>query len=168
LSFRPFGGVFDRRFPRVRIQGTCNNTVFDMGCGLVRSAWKFIATVSVPGAPGWPFVFGLTGLDRVTGSDPTYTENWFAGGWIEVGGDRIRIRSSTLPSGGVFSVQLARDPSPFVNVGDAVVLYPGCDGLFGTCTDKFSNRNNFLGHPLMPRANPSLIKLGGSFAGGKK
>ncbi|WP_269915579.1 phage BR0599 family protein [Acinetobacter sp. HY1485] len=39
-------------------------------------------------------------------------------------------------------------------LGDVVSIYPGCDKLNTTCTDKFNNILNFGGFPFMPSSNP--------------
>jgi len=45
-------------------------------------------------------------------------------------------------------------PTPFsIAVGDGGILRPGCDGLFSTCKDKFSNQINFGGDPFAPSAS---------------
>lgn len=44
-------------------------------------------------------------------------------------------------------------PTPYpILVGDSGVVRVGCDGLYGTCVDKFSNGINFGGSPLEPTA----------------
>ena len=77
------------------------------------------------------------------------------------------VRSSAV-SGGAVTVTLSRDPSPFPEVGLAVALWPGCDGIASTCQAKFGNWLNFGGHPYRPVANPSLVKVSGALTGGKK
>lgn len=53
-------------------------------------------------------------------------------------------------------------------LGDGLVIYPGCDGLYTTCqaydavinpTGKFNNKVNFGGEPFTPIANPSANGL---------
>lgn len=175
------GTVFDRQVPRFRLQTGCNHTLFDVGCGLPKSSWRFTAIVAYPGTPGFPFEFALSGLQRVSGPTPAFFEHWFAGGWIDFGSGptwcrRPILRSSTVTAGAI-TVTLSRDPTPFPGIGDPVVLHPGCDGRFETCgvyhvTDnpegKFDNRLNFGGHPFVPVANPSLVKVSEAVSGGKK
>jgi len=164
----PGGTVLDRRLPGMRVQAGCNHALFSVGCGLLRSDWTFTATVLTPGTPGWPYAFELQALARVTGAAPTYTADWFAGGWLEISGQRLPILRSTLPASGVFTVTLGGDPSPFPVIGQPVTLFPGCDLRSGTCSAKFGNFLNFGGHPFVPLANPSLVKLSSGLAGGKK
>ena len=175
------GSIFGRQVPRFRVQTGCNHTLFDVGCGLAKGDWKFTATVANPGTPGFPFEFGLEGLARVTGPAPAFFVHWFAGGWIEFGSGatwcRRPILRSTTIAGGALTVTLSRDPVEFPEAGDPVVLYPGCDGRFETCqawhatnnpSGKFGNRLNFGGHPFVPVANPSLVKVSEAVGGGKK
>lgn len=168
----PGGTIFDRRVPRVIFQRTCNNALFDAGCTLAKADWKFTAKVSGVGSPGYPFEFDLSNLDRAVGSDPTYSANYFAGGWLEAGDglnwQRRAVILSTNPVAGALTVTLDRDPAPFLAVNDNVILYPGCDLQRLTCIQKFNNYLNFIGHPYLPLANPSLVKRDQTSAGGKK
>lgn len=44
-------------------------------------------------------------------------------------------------------------PTPFdIQVGDRAIVQVGCDGLIGTCRDKFNNVLNFGGDPYAPSA----------------
>lgn len=168
----PGSTMFDRKIPRVNFQRSCNNSLFDAGCKLLKADWKFTAQVQNVGAAGYPFEFILDGLDRALGVDPTYTENFFAGGWLEFGSGldwgRRAILRSTLPVAGVLTVTLDRDPDPFLAVNDDVILYPGCDLQWATCKAKFNNKLNFIGHPHMPHSNPSAVRRSRNPGGGKK
>lgn len=164
--------VFDRLFPRFRMQPGCNHQLFSVGCGLLSSNWKFTATVSGTPTPGYPFAINLASLARVTGVMPTVDAGWFAGGWAEFGSgatlSRRAIINNTAASGSALTITLSRDPSPFPGAGASVVLYPGCNGSKDTCNSKYGNYLNFGGHPFMPTANPSLVKLSQNVGGGKK
>jgi hypothetical protein len=175
------GSIFDRPIPRFRIQPGCNHTLFDAGCGLAKADWRFTAKVGDPGSPGYPFEFLLTDLVREAGEVPVWFENWFAGGWIEFGSGatwcRRPILRSTTVTGGALNVTLSRDPDTFPEADDDVILYPGCDGRDVTYKahdagdnpeGKFGNWLNFGGHPFVPKANPSLVKVSQAVAGGKK
>lgn len=93
--------AFDQMVPRVRVQAGCNNTLYDLGCGLLRANWEFSATLNAPGSPGWPFTFSFSGLARVTGPEPAYSLDFFAGGWIQVGADRVAVLASTVAGRGL-------------------------------------------------------------------
>lgn len=44
-------------------------------------------------------------------------------------------------------------PTPFdIVLGDRAIVLVGCDGLIGTCRDKFNNVVNFGGDPYAPSA----------------
>jgi hypothetical protein len=166
------GTVFDRIYPRFRMQIGCNHALFSTGCGLASAAWQFTATLSNPGTVGYPFTFDLTGLSRTIGTVPTITAGWFAGGWAEFQSgsllSRRAIIDNTAAVSGALTITLARDPSPFPPPSSAVKLFPGCDGAKATCINKFANYLNFGGHPLMPATNPSLVKVSQNVGGGKK
>jgi hypothetical protein len=166
------GTVFDRIYPRFRMQVGCNHALFSPGCGLASAAWQFTATLSNPGTIGFPFTFDLTGLARTIGSVPTITAGWFSGGWVEFQSganlSRRAIIDNTAAVSGALTITLARDPSPFPPPFSAVKLFPGCNGARTTCVDKFSNYLNFGGHPFTPATNPSLVKVSQNIGGGKK
>ena len=178
------GSVFDRKFPRFFIQPYCNHTLFDPGCTLLPADWKFTATIYDPGSAGYPFTLILRDLARVVGSLPaSIFANWFAGGWIETGAgltwQRRPILTSTLYTGSPpeMTIRLDRDLDPFPIAGQAAALYPGCDLTPETCKaydagtnprGKFDNYANFGGHPFVPAANPSLVKLAQQTDGAKK
>ena len=163
----------ERLLPRMRLQPGCNHVLFSLGCSLSADDWQFNAVVADPGSPGWPFEFNLSGLTRANGGSlPAFTLDWFAGGWIRFGvGGAARsvpvVRSGAV-SGGSVTLTLTRDPAPFPTVGMPVAVWPGCDGFATSCQAKFANWLNFGGHPFRPIANPSLVKLSSTLAGGKK
>jgi hypothetical protein len=165
------GTVFDRVYPRFRLQAGCNHQLFSAGCSLLTSNWRFTGTMTDPGTAGFPFTFGIGSLAK-TGGLPTIAAGYFAGGWIEIGSGASMVRraiiDSTAPVSGALTVTLSRDPSPFPSVNAAVALYPGCDGAFATCSGKFSNQLNFGGHPFMPASNPSMFRMSRNIGGGKK
>ena len=166
------GTVFDRIYPRFRMQVGCNHALFSTGCGLSSAAWQFTATLSNPGSIGYPFTFDLTSLARTIGTVPTITAGWFAGGWVEFQSgaslSRRAIIDNTAAVSGALTITLARDPTPFPPPFSAVKLFPGCDGAKATCIDKFANYANFGGHPFLPATNPSLVKVSQNVGGGKK
>lgn len=166
------GTVFDRLYPRFRMQVGCNHSLFSTGCGLAKASLKFTATMPNPYAGGYPFGVSLTSLARVSGVMPTITAGWFGGGWIEFGSGATvvtrAILTNTAAVSGALTVTLARDAFPYPAAGSSVALYPGCDGAFDTCKTKFANGDNFGGHPFIPPSNPSLVKMTKNISGSKK
>jgi hypothetical protein len=169
--------VLDNQLPFFIKGASCNNLrgsndgtfLISAGCTLLKSDWKFTAQVAGPVVSDWPFAISLTSLARVTGSAPTFFANWFAGGVIEWGTganvQRRLIATSTNPVSGALTIKLHRYFKSLPTIGNTVVLYPGCDGMFATCkaydgsanpTGKFDNKTNFFALPFMPIGNPSL------------
>lgn len=165
MTARHWPALAGARCASFRIQPGCNHVLFRPGCDQDPADWEFSALVANPGLPGFPFTFALYGL---TGPESVTAADWFAGGWVQIGSDKISVRRSTAPSAGALTVTLARDPREFPVAGAHVTLFPGCDGRWETCREKFDNGDNFGGHPFVPTSNPSLVKLSPAFAGGKK
>lgn len=165
------GTVFDRQYPRFRMQVGCNHQLFSAGCTLLASNWRFTGTITNPGTPGFPFTFAIGSLAK-TGGLPTVGAGYFSGGWMEIGSGASLVRraiiDNTAEASGALTVTLSRDPSPFPSAGAAIALYPGCNGAFATCSSKFSNALNFGGHPFMPTSNPSMFRVSKNIGGGKK
>ena len=145
----------------------------------LQSKWKFTAQIQDPGAAGYPFGFVLEDLaGDGTAAAAAITadkvdENYFAGGWIELGTgadwQRRSILLSTTPAAGVLTLTLDRDPRPFPEIGDEVAIFPGCKRRYlEDCKAKFGNELNFIGHPFLPYANPSLVQPTTTNGGGKK
>jgi uncharacterized phage protein (TIGR02218 family) len=161
--------VFDRKIPRFYLQVPCNHALFSVGCGLDKDDWQFTAEVLSAPSAAYPFAVALHSL---AGPDVDFAEHWFSGGWIEFGAgaalQRRAILNSTTVTVGALTVWLNRPFEPLPEADDEVVLFPGCDLRAETCQDKFDNYLNYGGHPFLPAANPSLIKLAQPVAGGKK
>lgn len=172
------GTVFDRKIPRFYLQLACNHALFSPGCGLNKDDWKFTASVLLVPSVAYPFAVALHSL---AGPAATFFDNWFAGGWIELGAgaafQRRAILNSTTVTVGALTVWLNRPFDPLPAADDEVSLWPGCDLRAETCKaynagtnpeGKFDNYLNFGGHRFLPAANPSLVKLSAPVAGGKK
>lgn len=142
-----YGAVFARKLPAFVIQQRCNYVLFSGPCGLSAAAWDVTGTIGGT-LPNVTVTF-------TPGSAPTgtYKNKWFAGGWLTVTGtDSSENRRAILDcseSTGVWTLKLNRAlPAPCS--GQTATAYPGCDGNYTTCKDKFSNGPNFGGHPYTP------------------
>jgi uncharacterized phage protein (TIGR02218 family) len=87
-----------------------------------------------------------------------FADGWFDGGVViwQSGANAGVAREiiSWTQSGRVVSLL---GPPPFAAaVTDLLNLQPGCDKRWSTCRDKFNNRLNFRGEPLVPGANSIL------------
>lgn len=185
-------GIFETQMP-VLVKGTLcphlrgspgdGTHLISQGCTgpdavMKSSNWKFTASVANPINAAFPFLLKVSGLAgsgaaaiAALASGRVFV-NWFSYGWIEWGvGNKIQRRqivTSTVPGAGIIEVNLHRYFSSVPVFGDAVVLYPGCDGQVSTCkaydvgtnpTGKYGNYPNFGADPFTPTGNPSVTGL---------
>lgn len=153
--------VFDKPFPRVAIQPSCNHAVYDGGCGLSAATWTFTAAVNATTTAN---VVVLKTWARTAGLPTGWGfANYFALGYVTRGTERWLILSSSAVSGGLVTLTLDRVATWTADEGVSVV--PGCDGMPETCRayhatnnprGKFDNFARFLGFPFSPAKNPTL------------
>jgi uncharacterized phage protein (TIGR02218 family) len=122
-------------------QKQCPHVLYSNACGVNSAAARFTTTV-----------LGVSGT-TITLDGMVYSENYFAGGYLEwefaTGKfERRAIQSSTTTSVTV-STQVFN-----LAAGATVRVYPGCDHVLSTCDSKFSNAANFGGFPWIPTKNP--------------
>jgi len=142
-----FGAIFERKLPSFFIQQGCNYVLFSAPCGLSSASWT--KTGPIGGTlPNTTVTF--TPSSAPTGA---YKDKWFAGGWLTVTGtDSSENRRAVLDcseAAGVWTLKLNRQ-LPATCSGQSATVYPGCDGNYTTCKDKFSNGLQFGGHPYTP------------------
>ncbi len=176
-------GLFETQLPRFVRGKVCNHLggsnndgsfLISAGCTLTKANFKFTAVVANPVSGLFPATLNVATLVGVGGSAAVATviANYFANGWVEWGAgaaiQRRMIIGSTVPAAGALALTLHRYFRGLPNAGDALVLYPGCDGLFATCkaynagtnpTGKFNNIVNFGAEPFTPVSNPSTTGL---------
>ena len=142
--FETIAQVIDNDICRVRLQGPCNNTLFDATCGLVALTYRVSAT-------------GITkstdGKTLTSASFGTKPDNYFAGGTL-VSGYQERIITSHV--GNVITINRA-----ISGLGTTAYVYPGCDKSGNTCVTKFlaSNIANFTGMPFIPLNDPETTAI---------
>jgi uncharacterized phage protein (TIGR02218 family) len=120
-------------------------------------------TINLAFGGGWTQQAAITSVtDSVTYGMAAglagFADGWFDGGVViwQSGANAGVAREivSWTQSGRVVSLL---GPPPFTPaVTDVLNLQPGCDKRWATCRDKFSNRLNFRGEPLVPGANAIL------------
>jgi uncharacterized phage protein (TIGR02218 family) len=131
--------LLDTQLPRNFYQSSCLNTLFDNGCGLVKSAYAVTSTVS-------------TATTTQINSALAQAAGYFSLGTIRFtsGANNGITRSVRAFAGGAFTLALplVTAPSP----GDSFTAYPGCDKTKATCEGtKFGNNVvNFRGFPFIP------------------
>jgi uncharacterized phage protein (TIGR02218 family) len=87
-----------------------------------------------------PRVFSASGL-------ASFEAGWFARGRVLAGGVSVEIATHDLRDAEAIFETL--DPIA-LSLGDAIIVYAGCDKRFDTCRIKFENSVNFRGFPHMP------------------
>ena len=128
--------LLDIDMPRNFYQPTCAHTLYDSGCGLLKSAFGTAGTVAA-GSSASTIVW--------SGSQSIFTQGTlvFTSG-TNVGAS-VGVRSAT---GSALSLSYPLPSAP--GVGDAFIVYQGCDHTSATCQAKFNNLANFRGFPFVP------------------
>ena len=128
------------------VQPGCLHTLFDAGCTLVKSAFKFTGSV----------VDDDTNLSFDT--DLTQPAGYFDQGTIEFtsgANDGVIRTVRNQYSSGIVNVILGLPAPP--QPGDTFDIYPGCDRTKATCESaKFNNKLHFRGFPYIPTVETSL------------
>lgn len=154
LKAAAFSGALDRRVPRFQWSISCNHTLFSHGCvrrrqtQMARENWRAIGFFEAQWAD--PKLL----LNSVTYPGPTPADHYYVGGWVETGSGTARQVREILGSwhvSGTLHLLLARPiRTDQLSPGQAFHVYPGCDGQYSSCSNKFSNTENFGGFPFMP------------------
>lgn len=128
--------------PRWRYQLTCNHTLFNTECSLVKDDYKVDAVITLDDTK--------TIVSSASFEDSEFGDGYFTGGEIAFE-DEYR----TIVNHEGEDLTLIYNMKTLVS-GSNVSVYPGCDGRLETCRDKFDNIENSLGFPFIPTVNPAL------------
>jgi uncharacterized phage protein (TIGR02218 family) len=129
--------ILDYDMPRNLFSPTCNHTLYDSGCGVVRG------TYAVNGAAG-------AGSTTMTILCAAAAAQHAQGSIVFSSGANANVRA-TVKSVVVGSALNLIYPLPFAPAaGDAFTVYAGCDHTQSTCASRFSNLANFRGFPYVP------------------
>ncbi|AOA58282.1 DUF2163 domain-containing protein [Acinetobacter larvae] len=130
--------VLNVQMPRNLYQPSCLNTLFDGGCGLLRSEYAVNATLET-GSTEYRLLCQL--------SQP---QGWFTQGVVEFtqGVNKGLKRTVRLHESGALLLTLPLLDMPAV--GELIKVYPGCDKRLDTCMNRFNNRDHFRGQPFIP------------------
>lgn len=116
---------------------SCPHSVYDDSCGVNKALHAFVVHVTqLTGTHIW---FDGAGIPDVSVFSYGAAE-WHVDGTTELRGIEVASGSHAELIGGTYGLA----------IGDAVTLYPGCDGLRSTCNDRFNNLLNHGGFPHMP------------------
>jgi hypothetical protein len=139
--------LLDIDMPRNLYSGQCRYALFDSQCSLDRNAFASHGAIAATGS-----------------STQNFSTNTVAGdGYFTLGnvvftsganvGLRNMIQRNTLAGNMIY----LSAPMPFlIAPGDAVTMYPGCDKTTATCQNKFNNKANYGGFPLIPAAETAI------------
>ena len=120
---------------RARYQRQCRHALYGRGCNVDKSSYATATTCS-------------SVSDRTVTVSGSLEAGSYLGGIAECNGISRFIVGQ---SGGVLTLWR---PFPFIEVGDTVTVYPGCDRSLNTCASKFNNAENHGGFPWLPTVNP--------------
>jgi uncharacterized phage protein (TIGR02218 family) len=148
------------QFPRFFIQNRCNYSLFSGPCagtkGPQASQYKVEAVIDATGGRNL-VLKTITPAARYGYESGGYPRDYFTFGYIEhinsatglVDAIRTIERSLAKGSDGTMYLTLTAPLNAAETLaGDAVRLYPGCDGTRVTCADKFNNFSRWGGHNL--------------------
>ena len=132
------------QLPRNTYSPTCGRTLYTTGCDVSRTAKTEGATV------------GVGSNTRQIACSLGQSATWWDQGGLQftsgaLSGTRRTVKSY---SGGVLALFSPLPAAPAV--GDAFVVYPGCDKTLETCKSKFNNSAKFRGCPFIPTAETGL------------
>lgn len=135
--------LLNTEMPRNAYSSGCIKTLFDSGCGLVKSAY----------AHNYVMLSGST--VRRLAFTSAYPDGYFDLGMVTItsGVNSGVICTIKSQAGGFIwlSYPLANAPS----IGDTFTAYPGCNKTLARCTE-FSNQAKFRGFPFIPTPEASL------------
>jgi uncharacterized phage protein (TIGR02218 family) len=168
-------GILQRKAPRLFLQRTCNHDLFEPNtCRVMRAGFEATAQIVSLAPDAYPPTV-VVDLIYTTFNQMLdwVTEDWFAGGFLEIGSGtsfecRTITRSVLSASTNRLTLQL-NAPLLHAAAEDWVQLLAGCDGESATCAAKFNNLVNFGGFGDIPSRNPSLKAMNTPTSqGGKK
>ncbi|WMT91163.1 DUF2163 domain-containing protein [Pelagibacterium sp. H642] len=140
--------------PRGRLyQHVCDARLGDGRCGVDIEQAEYRADAVVTGKSGAASVT-VSGLDG-------FVQGWFGQGiarWTS--GRRVGVEDAVVRQDGE-RLGFDRPVEDWVEVGDTLTVYAGCDKQFATCGKKFGNAVNFQGFPHIP-GNDFVLRYPGS------
>jgi uncharacterized phage protein (TIGR02218 family) len=130
--------LLNLQWPWRLFQPGCARTLFDAGCGLAKSGFATAWHVSA----GSTAAILQTDCTQASGTASLGTLTFSSGALL---GKSYGIRQQ---DGGALTLTTPVPALPAM--GDALMLYPGCDKTQSTCKAKFANLQNFAGFPYIP------------------
>lgn len=129
--------VLDYDMPHNLFSPTCNHTLYDSGCGVVRGTYAAAGSAGA-GSTASAIMFSGAVAQHTQGSIV------FSSG----ANANVRATVKTVSVGATLNLIY---PLPFTPAtGDSFTVYAGCDHTQSTCAQRFSNLSNFRGFPYVP------------------
>ena len=126
--------------PNAVSQRVCQHGLYDTGCAITPTSFQVSTTIATISSDGRTLTVASMGANP---------DQWAQYGKITRSADG-ESRSVITQTG---TSLLIDTPFRTLVVGDAVVVNAGCDHTITTCRDKFNNRVNYGGNPLLPTKN---------------
>lgn len=160
--------IFNRNIPRRLYQPNCNWVLFEPNCGLLPANWTWTGVVVNYSATASTIVVNTLASSNAT----AIVAHFFAAGYLGVTTNGVTsyrmMGDNSALAGGQITIYLAQPLVTPPNVGDAVTLLPGCDGLCSTCLNTFNNYAKFGAFPFIPVGNPTVFQQPQSNGSSKK
>lgn len=159
ITAAAFGGAMRAKVPRFIFSTNCNHTLFSTGCArratvqMDRDAWEGAGEF----VSQWPDnKVAITNVSFHTGAPSPMPAHYFSGGWLTTGTGSARQTREVSGSWydsveDVLLLMVTRAlREDLIGEDQQVKFWPGCDGQYSTCKDKFDNTQNFGGFPFQP------------------
>lgn len=143
---RPFH--MENSVPRLWFNRECQWALYGPGCRLNKASFAWESQV--------------TALDRrnrritVDGAPSGTAGNYFEGGFMIHNPTEAKFTCLAAGVAGGDTTITVGHWSEDIELGDQVVIYPGCARTVNACTNKFNNAANFGGFSKIPDRNPSI------------
>jgi uncharacterized phage protein (TIGR02218 family) len=132
------------QMPRNLYQPSCLHTLFDSGCGILKSSNAHANTVAS----------GSTKSLLICGS--AIPASFYDQGTVTFTSGLNNGVTRTIKSNSAGAINLSYPLQAAPSAGDTFNAYPGCDKTQSTCTNKYGNVANFRGFPYIPIAETAL------------
>lgn len=138
--------ILDIDLPRNTYQPSCQWSLFDQGCGLLRADFTETGTVEASLTGDWGFVWS-GGVVTPTGADDN--PNYMLGRLHFTSGENEGLTLSVRTNDDA-NIYYMYPPINGVQAGDTFEIWPGCAKTALACAYKFANQPRFRGFPRVP------------------
>lgn len=137
IAVMPITGDLANTIPRFMFSGLCNNVLFDQGCTVASSLFRYTGLVS-----------GVSNDTVTVNGLSAKGSGWAVGGFLALAAGDYRL--IIAHTGDTIRLLL---PFPSSPLGQTVDVFAGCDHTAATCQSKFGNGINHGGYPFVPLRN---------------